>query len=79
MAGANANDGTLFLTLFYSGRFFPTGEAEDAHWLKYRSMEELFKVTKMNGGYAFKQDVQDAYFYPSEMGNFQVSKKSEKN
>ena len=72
MAGANANDGTFFLTWFYSGRLFPLGEADDAHWLKYRSVEEFFKVTKMSGGYSFRQDVEDAYFYPNEMGDFQV-------
>ena len=30
------------------------------------------RVVKIEGGYAFKQDIQDAYFYPNEMGNFQV-------
>ena len=48
------------------------GEAEDAHWLKYRAMEETMRVVKIEGGYAFKKDIQDAYFYPNEMGNFQV-------
>ena len=32
MAGANANDGTLFLAIFYAGRFVPTGKA---HWEKF--------------------------------------------
>jgi len=72
MAGACQNDGTLFLAMFYSGRFFITGEAEDAHWLKYRAMEETMRVVKIEGGYAFKRDIQDAYFYPNEMGNFQA-------
>ena len=58
-------------TPIYSICFF-LGEAEDPHFLKYRSMEELMKVVKVNGGYAFTQDVQDVYFYPNEMGNFQV-------
>ena len=35
-------------------------------------MEELMKVVGVTGGYAFTQDVQEAYFYPNEMGNFQV-------
>ena len=30
------------------------------------------RVVKIEGGYAFKQDIQDVYFYPNEMGNFQV-------
>ena len=30
------------------------------------------RVVKIEGGYAFKKDIQDAYFYPNEMGNFQV-------
>ena len=35
-------------------------------------MEETMRVVKIEGGYAFKRDIQDAYFYPNEMGNFQV-------
>ena len=46
--------------------------AKDEHFLRYRAMEELMKVVGVTGGYAFTQDVQEAYFYPNEMGNFQV-------
>ena len=41
-------------------------------------MEETMRVVKIEGGYAFKRDIQDAYFYPNEMGNFQVKTKTEK-
>ena len=44
----------------------------DVNFLKHKILELMFEVVGMDLGYSIKNPVQEAYFWPSEIGNFQA-------
>jgi len=71
-AGACANDGTLVLSESYEAYIQPEGFDQDEAYLRYNILELMFDTVNMDLGYAFKDYVEEAYFWPFEIGNFQA-------
>lgn len=52
--------------------FYPNGLDKDESFLKHKVLELMFKTTNTDLGYALNDFIQDAFFWPFEMGNFQA-------
>ena len=70
MSGSNKNDGTLILSQFFDYILKPDNLQNNEYFLKYKIIELMTESFGMEMGYAFKSEIQNAYFWPSEMGEF---------
>ena len=70
MTGAVFNDGYLIVQQTYDYLLKPDNLHHDEHFLKYKIIDQMTESFAMDLGYAFKKEIQNSYFYPSEMGNF---------
>ena len=52
--------------------FYPNGWHEDEEYLRTRIIEQMFITVNMDNGYLFKDEIQEAYFWDWEMGDFQA-------
>ena len=70
MTGAVFNDGYLIVQQTYDYLLKPDNLHHDEYFLKYKIIDQMTESFAMDLGYAFKKEIQNSYFYPSEMGNF---------
>lgn len=70
MTGAVFNDGYLIVQQTYDYLLKPDNLHHDEYYLKYKIIDQMTESFAMDLGYAFKKEIQNAYFYPTEMGNF---------
>ena len=69
MAGAVYNEGYLIFQLTYDNLLKPDNLHHNEYFLKYKLLEKMTESFGMELGYAFKSEIQNAYFWPNEMGN----------
>ena len=69
-SGAVYNDGLLIVAQTHDYFLKPDNLHHDEYFLKYKILEKMTQTFGMDLGYAFKTEIQNAYFWPSEMGNF---------
>ena len=70
MGGATKNDGTLILSETYDYVLKPNNWHHDEYFLKYKFLDLMTEFFRMDLGYAFKSNIEKAYFWPNEMGDF---------
>ena len=69
-SGAVYNDGLLIVAQTHDYFLKPDNLHHDEYFLEYKILEKMTQTFGMDLGYAFKTEIQNAYFWPSEMGNF---------
>ena len=70
MGGATKNEGTLVLSEAHEYYLKPENLQNDEYYLKYKVVDVIFNAGGVKLGYAFKNEVQKAYFTSTEMGDF---------
>ena len=70
MGGATKNEGTLVLSEAHEYYLKPENLQNDEYYLKYKVVDVIFNAGGVKLGYAFKNEVEKAYFSPNELGDF---------
>ena len=70
MGGATKNEGTLVLSEAHEYYLKPENLQNDDYYLKYKVIDVIFNAGGVKLGYAFKNEVEKAYFSPNELGDF---------
>ena len=61
----------IVLSEMYFDFLIPNGDLHlDEYFLKYKLLEVISEFGGLELGYAFKTEIQNAYFWPNEMGHF---------